>query len=290
MLHEDDILNEARAQRVLNDKDIIRGYSDSCKSDDDDQPPAFFGGHVTLGQQDSFMECALSDFSTMFIVLVPQHRSQILAEGLLYVPAVPLKKKPRSLKASVRKARKFIPVWVSHEIKGVKRFAWSVLVEGGRSEQPRRICLWNNIFVSPKWKFYQALSDVSEKLLSQARQSSTKWAEKIEPDTTFSFGANWSQRRQANHCFCAFMDCKQHKFVDFELTSGSLGRQKKFIGNFEGASKTIEACILRQLVDRWHGREEKTLFVHDQDATASTILVERGWKLDEYFDRNHAVK
>jgi hypothetical protein len=180
MLHEDDILNGARAQRVLNDKDVIRGYTDSCKSDDDDQPPAFFGGQVTLGQQATSMEYALSDFSTSFIVPVPQHRSQIQADGPIYVPVIPLKKKPRSLKASVRKARKFVPVRVSHEINDVKRFIWSVLIEGGRYEQLRRICASNNIYVPKKWKVHQVTSDISEKLLCQARQSRTKWAEKMK--------------------------------------------------------------------------------------------------------------
>jgi hypothetical protein len=71
MLHEDDILNEARAQRFPIGKDIIRGYIVSPKSDDDDQPAAFFGGQVTLGQQAMSMECALNDFSTTFTVLVP---------------------------------------------------------------------------------------------------------------------------------------------------------------------------------------------------------------------------
>jgi hypothetical protein len=102
MLHEDDILNEARAHIVPNDKNIIRSDTDSCKSDDDDQLPAFFGGQVTFGQQARSMECALSDFSTTFIGPVPQHRLQIQVEGPIYVPTVPLKKtKPRSLKASV---------------------------------------------------------------------------------------------------------------------------------------------------------------------------------------------
>jgi hypothetical protein len=201
------------------------------------------------------MECALGDFSTTLIVPVPQHRSEIQAEGSIYVPAVPLKKKkPRLLTASVRKARKFVPVRVSHEIHNVKRFVWSVLIEGGRYEQLRRICAWNNICVPQKWKFYQALSDRSEKLLSQARQSSTKWAEKIEPDTAFSFDKSWSQIQQAGHCFGVFMDCNQPKFVDFEVILRSFGSQKKFVGSFEGANKTMESCILRQLVDRWHGR------------------------------------
>jgi hypothetical protein len=52
----------------------------------------------------------------------------------------------------------------------------------------------------------------------------------------------------------------------------------------------MESCILRRLVYRWHGRDEMTAFVHDQDATPSAILVERGWKLDEYFDKNYVVK
>jgi hypothetical protein len=121
------------------------------------------------------------------IVPVPQHRSQIQAEGPVYIPAVPLKKKPRSLKASVRKARKFVPVRVSHETNDVKQFIWSALIEGGRYERFRRIGAWNNICVPQKWKFYHAMSDISEKLLSQARQSSTKWAEKIELDPTFNF-------------------------------------------------------------------------------------------------------
>jgi hypothetical protein len=86
------------------------------------------------------------------------------------------------------------------------------------------------------------------------------------------------------------MDCKQQKFVDFEVLSRSFGRQKKFGGHFEGASKTMESCILRRFVDRWHGRDEITRFVHDQDTTASAILVERDWKRDEYFDKNHVVK
>jgi hypothetical protein len=120
------------------------------------------------------------------------------------------------------------------------------------------------------------MSDRSEKLFSQARQSSTKLAEKIKPDTTLSFNASWSQRRQTNHCFGAFMDCKQQKFVDFKVVSRSFGREKTFVGNFEGASKTMESCILQQLVERWHGRDEVTAFVHNQDATASAILVERG--------------
>jgi hypothetical protein len=174
MLHEDDILNEAKAQRVPNDKDIIRSYTDLCVSDDDDQPPAFFGWQVTLARQATSMEYALSDFSTIFIVPVPQHRSLIQAKGPIYLPAVLLKKKPRSPKASVRKARKFVPVRFSHEINDVKRFVWSVLIEGGRYEQLRGICAWNNICVAQKWKFYQAMSDISEKLLSQARQSNTK--------------------------------------------------------------------------------------------------------------------
>jgi hypothetical protein len=86
------------------------------------------------------------------------------------------------------------------------------------------------------------------------------------------------------------MNCKQQEFVDFEVVSRSFGRQKRFVGNFEGASKTMEFCILWRLVDRWHGRDEITTFVHDQDATASAILVERGWNLDESFDKNHVVK
>jgi hypothetical protein len=80
MLHEDDILNETRAQRVPNDTDLIRGYTDSRTTDDDDQRPVFFGGQVTLDQQAMPMECALSDFSTMFIIPVPRHWSQIQAE------------------------------------------------------------------------------------------------------------------------------------------------------------------------------------------------------------------
>jgi hypothetical protein len=120
MLHEDDILNEAREQRVPNDKDIMRGYTDLCKSDDDNRPPSFFSEQVPLGQQATSMECALSDFSTTFIVPVPQHRSQIQAEGPIYPPVVPLKKKPRSLKAGVRKARKFVPGRVSHKINDMK--------------------------------------------------------------------------------------------------------------------------------------------------------------------------
>jgi hypothetical protein len=94
------------------------------------------------------------------------------------------------------------------------------------------------------------MSDISEKLLSQARRFSTKWAEKIEPDTAFSFDVSWLQRRQANHCFGTFMDCKQQKFVDFEVVSRSFGRQKKFVGRFEGVSKTMEFCNLWRLVDR----------------------------------------
>jgi hypothetical protein len=86
------------------------------------------------------------------------------------------------------------------------------------------------------------------------------------------------------------MNCKQHKFVDFEVASGSFGRQKKFVGIFEGANKTMEPCSLQRLVDRWHGRDEITAFVYDQDATASAILVERGWKVDEFLDKNHVVK
>jgi hypothetical protein len=99
------------------------------------------------------MECALSDFSTTFIVSVPQHRSQIQAEGPLYVPAVPLKKKPKSLKASVRQARKFVPVRVSREINDMKRFIWSVLIEGGRYEQLQRICALNDTCVPQNGSF-----------------------------------------------------------------------------------------------------------------------------------------
>jgi hypothetical protein len=116
-------LNEAREQRGSNDKDIIGGYTDSWKTDNNDQPPAFFGGQVKLSQQVTSIECALSDFSTTFIIPVPQNRSQIQAEGLIYIPAVPLKKKPRSLKASVRKARRFVRVRVSHEINNVERLS-----------------------------------------------------------------------------------------------------------------------------------------------------------------------
>jgi hypothetical protein len=122
------------------------------------------------------------------------------------------------------------------------------------------------------------MSDLSEKSLSQARQSRTKWAEKIESGPAFSFDTSWSQRRQANHCFGAFMDCKHQEFVVLR----SFGRQKKFVDHVESASKAMESCILR--------RDEITAFVHDQDATASAILVERGWKLDEHFDKNHVVK
>jgi hypothetical protein len=81
------------------------------------------------------------------------------------------------------------------------------------------------------------MSDISEKLLSQARQSSTKLAERIKPDTAFSYDASQSQRRQANHCFGAFMDCKQQKFVDFKVVSRSFGREKKFVGDFDAPAK-----------------------------------------------------
>jgi hypothetical protein len=134
------------------------------------------------------------------------------------------------------------------------------------------------------------MSDMSAALFSQARQSSTKPAEKFELDIAFSFEASWSQSRQANYCCGAFTDCKQHKFVDFDVVSRSCGCQKKVVGNFEGASKTMEPCIFRRLVDRWHERDEITAFMHDQDATTSAILVERSWKLDEYFDKNYVVK
>jgi hypothetical protein len=40
-----------------------------------------------------------------------------------------------------------------------------------------------------------------------------------------------------NHFFCAFMDCKQQTFVDFEVVSKSFGSQKRFIDYFEGRVK-----------------------------------------------------
>jgi hypothetical protein len=73
-------------------------------------------------------------------------------------------------------------------------------------------------------------------------------AEKSEPNTAFSFDASWSKRRQANHYVSAFVDCKQQKFVDFEVVSRSFGSRKTVIGNFTDASKTMESCVLRQLV------------------------------------------
>jgi hypothetical protein len=113
---------------------------------------------------------------------------------------------------------------------------------------------------------------------------------KNEPETALGLIASCFQRLERHHGFGAFRACKQQMFVDFEVVSRSFGRQETFIGNFEGVSKTMESCILQQLVDRWHRREEITAFVHDQDATASAILVEKGWKLNEYFDKNHVVK
>jgi hypothetical protein len=48
--------------------------------------------------------------------------------------------------------------------------------------------------------------------------------------------------------------------------------------------------IFRPLVDQWHERDEITASVHDQNATASAILVDRFWKLHEYFNNNRVVK
>jgi hypothetical protein len=110
-------------------------------------------------------------------------------------------------------------VWVSHEIKDAKGFMWSMVIEGGGYEQLRPVCAWKNIFVPPKWKRGQALGDISEKKHPQRRQSSAEWAEEIEPNPACSFDASWSQRREANYCFAAFMNCKQQKVVDFEVVS-----------------------------------------------------------------------
>jgi hypothetical protein len=163
---------------------------------------------------------------------------------------VPLrKKKPRSQKASVRRACNFLPVRVSHGIKDAKRWVWSVLIEGGRYEQLRWIYPWNDICVPLKWKFYHALSDISVALISQARHSRAKWSERIEPNTAFSLDASWSHGRPANHRLGALMDFTQQSFGYFEVVPSSFGSQKKVMVIFEGAIKTTESRILWQSVD-----------------------------------------
>jgi hypothetical protein len=128
MLHEDDILIEARGQRVPQRKDLLRGYADSSKSDDDDEPHTFMGEQVTCTQHVISLDGALSEFSATFVVLLPQ-------QPRIYIPGVPLRKKePRLLKASVRSGRRFALVSPSQKIKEATPFIWSVLIEGGQCE------------------------------------------------------------------------------------------------------------------------------------------------------------
>jgi hypothetical protein len=89
-------------------------------------------------------------------------------------------------------------------------------------------------------------------LIEKVRAFCMRSADEIQSDI-ISFDGNESQRRQANHCFGAFLDCSQRKFVDFACALDSFGRVKKSSGNCGGATKGMETFILQQLIDQWKG-------------------------------------
>jgi hypothetical protein len=89
VLHEDDILIEARVQRVQNGKDVLRGCADSCKSDDDDRPPIFRGKQGNSTRNVISIDGALIEFSATLTVPFPQHWPDIQAKVRICIAVAP---------------------------------------------------------------------------------------------------------------------------------------------------------------------------------------------------------
>jgi hypothetical protein len=197
--------------------------------------------------------------------------------------------KTKSRRHMLRDARLQIPR-PAYCITDAKRFVWSLVVEGARFEQQHRIFAWNGIKTPSRSAFYGALDEVCNDLVAAAQASCANWRSLMAEHSAISFDGSWSQRRNAHHCFGTFIDPAQKKVVDFETVSRGFGHRKIFHRDFEGASKGMECEILRRLVHRWRDDSNVEFFVHDQDASAMTVLRNENWNLRELFDKNHIVK
>jgi hypothetical protein len=205
-------------------------------------------------------------------------------------PVHPQAKKKKSKRVMMKDAREHLSTRLPYKITDARRFAWSLIVEGARFEQQDRFLQWNDIDAPSKWAVYNALDSVCDGLVAMAMESCAKWRGLMADESAIGFDGSWSQRRNANHCFGAFVDPIQRKVVDFDTFSRGFGDYTVFAGDYEGTSKAMECEILRVLVHRWSDEPKVKYFVHDQDSSAMAILRQEGWKLEEKFDQNHVIK
>jgi hypothetical protein len=221
---------------------------------------------------------------------LPDESEEADIEDQMPTPVNPHRRKRKSKRRQLHEARAKLPRHTAISIKDAKRFVWSVIVEGARYEQQRRVFNWNNIAMPSKWTFYKTVDSICDDLVTFAQASCLKWRGLMTDESSISFDGSWSQRRNAHHCFGALMDPIQRKVVDFETVPRSFGHQKIFLGDYEGPSKAMECEILRHLAPRWRDDQRVKWFVHDQDSCAMAVLREEGWNLTERFDLNHVIQ
>jgi hypothetical protein len=168
-----------------------------------------------------------------------------------------------------------------------RRFAFSIIVNGGCIDQTSEIFLWNNLHIPARSTVYRAQAEFFDIISQMCEESCAKYRATITKPTVLSFDGAWSHRRNAKESILTFIDCQQKKIVDYcILTQAKSG----IPGNCDCHSNGMEVEALRRLIPRWVGDDRVTGVVHDNDSAATDLIAKSEWKVEQYYDPNHVVK
>jgi hypothetical protein len=112
----------------------------------------------------------------------------------------------------------------------------------------------------------------------------------MNPETIIAMDENWSQWRSAMHCVIEFVDRREKKVLDLEITEKQIG----FIhGNHSHPSNGMEIEGIRRLIERWKtssGLSVRALgYVHDRDVETRSLIRSRG-DTPEFHDSDYVLQ
>jgi hypothetical protein len=187
----------------------------------------------------------------------------------------------------LEEARRSITRLKVHVIENAMRFAFSILVCGGRFVQIEEVFLWNDVIPPAATSFYRAQSLLMKSISAKCERECSKWRNEMTPGSILSFDGSWSHRRGAKECVVVLIDTRIKKIVDFEILQKSKG---KMPGNYTGSSNGMEVEALRRLILRWRTNPLVVGCVHDSDSKASKAIRDARWQIDQFYDPNHISK
>jgi hypothetical protein len=168
-----------------------------------------------------------------------------------------------------------------------RRFAFSILANGGNYRKIADIFLWNDIKLPCRTAIYSAQHEFTDAIKQECLALCQKWKAEMTDPSVVAFDGSWSHRRGAKECVVVLIDCRTKRIVDFEIV---LKTKAGVMGNWDGSSNGMELQGLKELIKRWKDDPNVKGVVHDNDSKATKAIRDSGWKVDQYYDPNHVCK